>query len=387
MSDQRTETDVIIVGAGPIGLEVAVELKRAGVNYLHFDKGTIGATMTWFPNGMTFFSSNDRIAIAGVPIQNVDQSKTGRDAYLAYLRTVAMTFDLDVRTYQEVTDITPRDGGGFDVDVRHARGVSAYRCNSVVMVTGDMHGPRTLGVPGEDLPHVTHYFRDPHLHFGQRVLIVGGKNSAVEAALRCYHAGAHVTMCYRRAAFREGSVKYWLLPELLGRIKRGEISCHYSAVPTRITPTDVTLAPSTPLPQVGERLGEGDGSGNAAPRGEAEMPSNDQTLTPALSLEGRGSFDVEADAVLIMTGYVADMSMFEKLGVELRGEARTPVFDEQTMQTNVPGLYVAGTATAGTQTSYKVFIENCHIHAHRIVAALTGAAPPDAPAPIERPES
>ena len=290
------ETDVAIVGAGPIGLELAIALKRAGINYVQFDKGSIAQTITWFPRLMTFFSSNDRIAIAGVPIQTNDQGKCSREQYLSYLRSLVLAFELEVKTHEPVVGIE-RAGDGFLVTTEPGRGTQRYRARRVVLATGDMHRPHRLGIEGEDLEHVSHYFKEAHEYCQRRVLIVGGKNSAAEAALRCYHAGADVTMSYRRGAFDEKSVKYWLLPELLGRIKRGEIACHYNTTPRRIARTTVTR------------------------------------------------------------------------------------------ETNVAGIYVAGTALGGSQQSYRLFIENCHIHVEQILAALQGQAPPPLPDAQEMPES
>jgi len=290
----------------------------------------------------TFFSSTDRIAIAGVPVQTPGQRKATKEEYLAYLRSVAQAFDLEVRTFTEVLSIA-REGDGFLARTRDPSGESSLRCERVVLATGDMARPRLLGIEGEDLPHVSHYFDDAHLYFRRRLLVVGGKNSAVEAALRCWHAGADVTISYRGAAFDEKAVKYWLRPELLGRIGRGEIACHYATVPVSITPTHVVL-----------RGGDGE---------------------PA----------VEADAVLLMTGYVADPSLFASAGAALEGDR--PVFDEKTMETTVPGLYVAGTASAGTQLRYRLFIENCHIHAKRIAAHVADEPPPPDPQPLRSPES
>jgi thioredoxin reductase (NADPH) len=334
------EPRVAVVGAGPIGLEVAWALKRAGIDYVQFDKGQIASTIAWFPENMTFFSSTDRIAIAGVPIQVPGQRKCTKEEYLAYLRTVVQTHDLDVRTYEEVEDIA-REGEGFRL--RTTRG--EYRVREVVLAVGDMARPRRLGVPGEELPHVHHRFVDPHPYFRKKLLVVGGKNSAVEAALRCWHAGADVALSYRRDAFDKRSVKYWLLPELLGRIRRGEIACHYETVPVGFRAGVATLR-----------------------RGDEE-------------------FDVEADFVLCLVGFEPDQRLFEMAGVPRHGEGGAPVFDETTMETGAPGIYVAGTATAGAQQTYSVFIETCHVHAQRIVAALTGAPPPAAPPPPGPPES
>jgi thioredoxin reductase (NADPH) len=342
----RAELDVAVVGAGPIGLECAVRLRQAGLRVLVVDRGAVGQTMTWFPRQMHFFSSNDRIGIAGVPLQTLDQQKATREEYLSYLRQVVGIHDLDVRTFEPVTAIA-RDGDRFQVTTAPAGGERTYHPRHVVLAVGDMDRPRELGIPGEDLPHVSHYFEEPHRYFGRRLLVVGGKNSAVEAALRCYHAGAKVAISYRRPEFKASSVKYWLLPELEGRLRRGQITGHLGTVPVAIDPDAVTLEPAGG----GER------------------------------------FTVPAEDVLLLTGYVGDTTLLRAAGVEVEGPEGVPVFDPDTMETNVPGLYVAGTVTAGTQSSFMVFIENCHVHAERIVAHLTAAPTPRAGEPYERPEA
>jgi thioredoxin reductase (NADPH) len=342
-----TQTKVAIIGAGPIGLELAVALKKRGVDYLIFDKGSIGSTIGWFPEGMSFFSSNDRIAIAGLPIQNPGQTKATKEEYLAYLRSVAQTHALDIHTFERVTEIDCFDETLFQIATEHPSGRRIYEASHVVLAIGDTDKPNLLNIPGEDLPHVSHYFRSPHETFGRKVLIVGGKNSAAEAALRCYHAGAEVILSYRRAAFRDKSVKYWLLPELLGRIERGEITCHYDTQPTEIRSDSVVL----------------------------QGVSHDRTT------------EVDADQVLLLTGYLADSSLFENAGVTLTGDNRVPTFDPKTMMTNVNNLYIAGTAIAGTQSSYTVFLENCHIHVDRIMASILGDRPPAEPQAISTPEA
>lgn len=334
-------TDTVIIGAGPIGLELAASLKRSGADYLHFDRHQIGQMVFWFSPETRFFSSNDRIAIAGIPIQTRDQSKATREEYLAYLRTVALALDLKVRTYEQVLAIDRIPGGGFRVTTRRSEGERNYTARRVVLATGGTARPHLLGIPGEDGPQVSHHLHDPHQYFREHVLVVGGKNSAVEAALRCFHVGAKVSLSYRRGQFDPAHVKYWLLPELEGRIKRGEIACHYGTQPTSIAPGQVTLA--------------GTGAGALA-KGATQ--------------------EIKADFVLLMVGYEADMSLFRAAGVELCGPDQTPMYDPQTMETNVPGLYVAGTAAGGTQQTYRLFIENCHVHVDRIHAAITGALPP-----------
>ena len=328
--------DAAIVGAGPIGLEVAYELKQAGIdNLVHFDKRQIGSTIHWFPTEMTFFSSTDRIAICGIPIQTPGQRKCTKEEYLAYLRTVAETRELMVRTYEEVVGIEGSDGA-----FRLRTTAGTYEARKVILATGDMARPRRLGIEGEDLPHAQHRFSDPHPYFRKKLLVVGGKNSAAEAALRCWHAGVDVTISYRGAAFNKRAIKYWLLPELIGRIHRGEIKCRYRTVPARIEP-------------------------------------------------GRVVFDddssIDADFVLVLIGFQADVRLLELAGVTL--DQTRPTFEETTMETDVPGIHVAGTASAGSQKTYTLFIENCHIHAQRIAAALSGTKPPPDPPPLVVPES
>ncbi len=338
-------SDLAIVGAGPIGIELAAEARRAGLQVIHLEAGQIGQTISWFPQQMHFFSSNDRIAICGIPIPSADQTKCTKEQYLAYLRMVVDQLDLDIRTYEPVTGVR-RDEEGFTLHTRPASGERSYRARRIALAIGDTHEANRLGIAGEDLPHVSHYFVEPHRYFRRRLLIVGGKNSAVEAALRCHHAGAKVAISYRRSEFSEQAVKYWLLPELKGRIKRGEIDCHDQTVPVRIGPDRVTLK----------------------------------------RLDTEQTFDVGADAVLMLVGYRADMSLLRQAGVQLVGERDQPVLHEPTMQTNIEGIYLAGTAIAGTQQSYQVFLENCHIHTRRIVAHITGQPPPPDTADFERQE-
>jgi thioredoxin reductase (NADPH) len=354
MSENAAE--VAIIGAGPIGLEMAVGLKRAGIDYLHFDSRQIGYTISWFAPQTRFFSSAERIAIAGVPLQIVDQGKATREDYLAYLRGVVQQFDLRVKTYEPIVGIQRQDGG-FLLTSRRAGGIGSeqkYRVRKLILATGGTDRPRRLGVPGEDLPHVSHYFRDPHTYFGKKLLIVGGKNSAVESALRCHNAGAQVTFSYRRSQLDGQSIKYWLLPEINGLIASGKIAAHFCTDVRAITAEHVLLGPSTFPPAAGP------------------APTEQK---------------IDADFVLLLIGYEADLSLLQLAGVQLRGDCDAPLFDPRTMETTVPNIYVAGTAIGGTQDKYQVFIENCHVHAARIVAALTGATEPAPPQEFARPES
>ncbi len=357
------ETDVLIVGAGPIGLEVAAGLKRAGVEYVQIEAGQVGATFGWWAPQTRFFSSPERLAICGVPIPSVDQGKITGEEYRAYLREIVRQFGLEVRRYRRVVGAR-REGDAFVVRVERSRhgvggmeeagrdahgpqgtapgqsgpaaasGGEEYRAQRVVLAIGNMHRPRMLGVAGEGLAHVSHYFEGPHTYFGTRVLIVGGKNSAVEAALRCWRAGARVTVSYRGERFDEQRVKYWLRPEIEWLIERGEIGWLPRTVVREIREGSVVL---------GEASGRG------------------------------GATEVETDFVLLMTGYVQDPRLFGAFGVALEGPERRPAHDARTMETNVPGVYVAGTACGGSQERTRYFIENTHVHADRIVRAITGA--------------
>ena len=309
---------VAIIGAGPIGIELAVALRQAGIDYLHFDAAQIGATMQWYPQQMVFHSGAERLAIAGVPIQVPDQQKIKREEFLAYLRAVVLQFGLEIRTYERVEAIT----GRFTLQTPKG----TYHVSEVVLAIGAMHAPKLMNIPGEDLPHVSHYFRDPHTYFQKELLIVGGRNSAVEAAVRCQRAGARVTVAYRRDDFDATSVKFWLLPEIRAMIRDGLVRFLPRTAPVEIREGTVLL-----------NTGE----------------------------------EIAADFVLALTGYRQNTSLFEMLGVDLQGADRRPLLDETTMETNVPGVFVAGTAIAGSPVErVRIIVEDCHVHVPRIVAAI-----------------
>lgn len=335
--------EVAIVGAGPVGLELAVSLKRAGVPYIQFDANQIGYTLTWWPRNTNFFSTTERIAIAGVPIANNHQQRVTGEDYLAYMRGIVEQFDLRVNTFERVTGVE-RDEDGFALTTTTRTGERHYRARRVALAIGDMHWPNRLNIPGEDLPHVSHYFRDPHDYFRTRLLIIGGRNSAVEAALRCWRAGADVTISYRRDWFDEKRVKHWLMPDLAAQIEEGTIRFLPETIPTAITPEHVVLQP----------------------------------------VAGGEPILHETDFVLLNTGFRGDQSLLELAGVGMEGENRVPVFNPETMETNVPGIFLAGTVAAGIQQRYTIFIENSHEHVGKIVQAITGRWPDALGSPVTR---
>lgn len=315
--------EVAIIGAGPLGLELAIALKQAGVPYIQFDKGQVAEAIYRFPVGTQFFSSSEKIGIAGMPIQTADQQKCTRENYLAYIRATCMKYLLTVNTYESVVSIDKEDD--FVIKTKSSRGEKVYRATCVVLATGGTSRPRCMGIPGEELPHVHVKLEDPHLYFGRSLLIIGGKNSAAEGALRAYHAGARVTLVTRGGSFDPETIKYWLLPELKGRIKRKEILCHF-----KTTVEEILLSKA--------RLSNGE--------------------------------VIPADFVVKAIGFEADMELFKQLGVDLSSTG-VPEYNTETMETNVNGVYVLGTAIAGTQETYKVYIENTHHHVGKIMDDLS----------------
>ena len=361
----KERTDVVIVGGGPIGIETAVLLKRAGLSPLIIEAGEIGATLGWWAPGTKFFSSPERLEIAGAPLIVANQEKATREEYMAYLRGVAQQNELNVRTFTRVVGVDPHEGGFVVRTARSTHGVgdphdpresenrrtvpseSTIACDKIILAIGNMHRPRLMGIEGEDLPFVSHYLGDPHRYFGRRVLIVGGKNSAVEAAIRLYRVGAHVTLCYRRAALDPDRVKYWLMPEIEWLIEKGKIG----------------FIGSTEVRSIGA---------------DGVVGFADSEEEPRRSRSGLVDESSRFDDVLLLTGYMQDKSLFEEIGVELVCDEQRPCMNRDTMETNVPSVYVAGTACGGTQKRAKVFIETSHVHAERIAAALTGSAGPSA---------
>ncbi len=318
--------DVLIIGAGPAGLAVAIAAADARLDYQVLEKGVLVNSVFNFPPQMTFFTTPDLLEIGRLPFVTPYEKPTRHEA-LRYYRRVVDAYGLHIAFGEEVLAVEAEDVGGettFVVDTRSDRGVRRGRhARAVVFAVGYYDRPNRLGVPGEELPHVKHYYGDPHAHFQQRVLIVGGKNSAAIAALELYRAGAQVTLVHRGATLSD-RIKYWIRPDIDNRIKEGSVAAHFGAQVLQIRPTSAVIA----------------------------LASGEQC-------------EIATDAVLLLTGYHPDFDLLERAGITL-GEKRAPTFDPETMETNVPGLYVAGGMVGGLDTG-AIFIENGRFHGDKIV--------------------
>jgi thioredoxin reductase (NADPH) len=290
--------DVIIVGAGPSGLATAIACKHFGLDYLVLEQGSLVDGIRRFPLNMVFFTTPELMEIGGIPLTTPYDKPTRAEA-LRYYRKVVDTFQLQVSLYEEVLTVQPPSAPGesFVLETRGRRGVSRTReARNVVLAMGYYNAPNMLNVPGEDLPHVTHFYQEAHPFYRQRVVIVGGKNSAAEAALEIHRAGGYVTMVHRGPGFGE-SVKYWVKPDIENRVKEGSIKAHFNANVVEIRPTEVVL-------------------------------DSGETIA--------------AEAVLLLTGYHADADFMRRIGVEINPETLSPRYNVDSYETNVPGLFVAG---------------------------------------------
>lgn len=323
--------DLIVVGAGPTGIAIGAEAKGQGLDVLLIDRGALCGAMVDFPTGMTFFTTRDKLEIAGIPFAIPDEKPNRRQA-LAYYQGVARAHGLEVATYEEVAEAVPLgdgDGSGFVVRSRHLGRAVERRSRSVVLATGYFGQPKSLGAPGEDLPWVRPRYLEPYPHFDQDVVIVGGGNSACETALDLWRNNARVTMVVRGAELKK-TVKYWVKPDVENRVEEGSIRALWR--------TEVEAF-------------RGHGTIDLVRRAED-------------GAEARST--LRADAVYVLIGYLPDAELERRCGVELDPETLVPVFDPETLESNVPGLYIAGTLQAGFDTG-KIFIENSRDNGARIV--------------------
>lgn len=319
--------DLIVVGAGPTGIAIGAEARKAGLSTLLLDRGPLTANLLNFPTYMTFFTTRDRLEIADVPFAVPEAHPSLRQA-LVYYRAVAQAYELPLALHEEVIGIR-RIEGSFEVETRRDGRPDVRRSRAVALATGYFHNARRLGVPGEDADWVSARYVDPYRHFGQKVVIVGGGNSAVEAALELWRAGVEVVVVHRGASVRP-TVKYWIKPDFENRVAEGSIEALYEH---RVTAFEA-----------------------------------DHRIV----LEGpEGQRSRRADAAVVLIGYEPDADLQRASGVQVDARTLVPTYDPETCESNVPGLYLAGSLQCGVDTN-KIFIENARRHAPRIVRHLRG---------------
>jgi len=317
--------DVIIIGAGPIGLACGIEAKKAGLKYLIIEKGCLVNSLYHYPLNMTFFSTSERLEIGDVPFIS-HGPKPNRAESLEYYRRVCSTWNLTVRMYEKVEAVVSENGTH---NVATSKG--NYNAKAIILSLGFYDLPYLLNVPGEDLPKVKHYYDEPHPYFGQNIIVVGAANSAVDVALETYRKGAKVTMVIREPSILE-TVKYWVKPDIENRIMEGSIKAYFNSDVLEVKPLSVTIK------------------------------------TPA------GPKEIENDFVLAMTGYQPPFEFMESCGVKFQDdEFHTPVYNEKTMETNIKNLFLAGVVCGGLKTN-KWFIENSRVHAAMIMEHLRNTA-------------
>ncbi len=321
--------DVLIVGAGPSGLAAAIACRHHGLDYVVLEQGALVDAIARFPLNMVFFTTPELLEIGGVPLTTPYEKPTRAEA-LRYYRKVTDAFQLQISLFETVTAVEREgegDGAVFTVSTRTRLGAErARQARAVVLAMGYYDRPNRLDVPGEDLPHVSHYYPEPHPYYRRRVLIVGGKNSACEAALDLHRNGAQVTLVHRGDSLGE-SVKYWVRPDMENRIKEGSVAAHFNTRVVEIRSTVVVVETA------GERQ------------------------------------EIAADSVLLLTGYRADPAFLRGAGVELDADTLIPRHDPATFETNVPNLFVAGGQLAGVRTG-NIFIENGRFHGEQIANEL-----------------
>lgn len=326
MTDPRADLlDAVVVGAGPTGLACGIELKKRGLRARLFDKGCLTNSLYHYPTQMTFFTTPELLEIGGIPMTSLGEKPVRVEA-LKYYRRVAQHYGLDVRQYEPVLSF---DGepGDFQVRTRDRLGrENLCRCRFVILATGYYDRPNLLGVPGEELPKVTHYYKEPHPYFDQDVLVVGGKNSAAIAALELYRAGARVTLVHRRESL-SNSIKYWIRPDIENRLKSGEITAYFSSTVKEILEDSVVLQ------------------------------------TP------RGLVTIRNDFVFALTGYHPDTDFLSRHGIAFDPETQRPRVDPDTLESERKGVYLAGVLVAGMHTN-EIFIENGRFHGAQIAEAI-----------------
>ena len=315
--------DLIIVGGGPIGLVCAIEAEKKKIKYLIIEKGAIVNSIFNYPLYMTFFSTAERLEIGDIPF-NCLAPKPGRQEALEYYRNIHRYFKFNINLFEKVNEVRKESSGIFKIDTDKQN----YEAKNVVIATGFYDIPIEMNIPGENLPKVRHYYKEAHEYAFRKVLVVGANNSSVDAALECWRKGADVTMVIRKNEINN-RVKYWVKPDIENRIAEGSIKAYFESNITEIRENEV----------------------------EIETPN--------------GRVTIENDFVLALTGYKPDLSFLERMGIHLSNdELKIPVYNPETMETNVDGLFLAGVVCGGMQT-HKWFIENSRVHATMIVDYIT----------------
>jgi len=309
--------DVIIIGGGPIGMACALEAKQRGLHYVIIEKGCLVNSLYNYPVNMTFFSTSERLEIGGVPFVS-NNAKPTRSEALEYYRRVAVSASLNINLFEPVINVTKKETA-FEVTTS----LKKYTANNIIISTGFYDIPFLLNVPGENLPKVTHYYKDPHYYAFQKVLVIGANNSGVDAALETFRKGAEVTMVIREDEVGK-RVKYWVRPDIVNRIKEGSINAYFKSTIAAIREKEVDI--NTP----------------------------------------DGLVTIENDWIIAMTGYQPNLSFLEKLGIELSNDnIRKPMYSNDSHETNIKGIYLAGVICGGMDT-HSLFIENSREHAIKI---------------------
>jgi len=332
-SHPEVRTDVLVIGAGPTGLACAIEAQKIGLKVIVVDKGCLVNSLFHYPAGMIFFTTPELLEIGDIPFTTAQQKPTREEA-LEYYRKVTEHYHLDIRQYEWVKTVMGEDGNFSITATDRAGRPHDYRTRKVIVSTGYYDLANQLCLPGEDLPKVSHYYAEAHPYYDTDVLVIGGKNSAAIAALDLWRHGARVTLVYRGSQLHR-HVKYWILPDINNRIKNGEVAAYFSS-------SVVSIAEDS-----------------------AEL------LTP------KGTVTLKNDYVFALTGYHPDFEFLAALGVRMSGQDRCPECDPQSLESNVPGLYLAGVIVAGNRTN-EIFIENGRFHGRQIAqdieAKLAGRA-------------
>ncbi|MFV8226833.1 YpdA family putative bacillithiol disulfide reductase [Christiangramia aquimixticola] len=315
--------NIIIIGGGPIGIACALEAEKKGLSYLILEKGCLVNSLYHYPTNMTFFSTSEKLELNNIPFIS-NNPKPGKREALEYYRRIASNNHININLFEKVTSVTTRSENEHLVKTSKRE----YVAQNVVVATGFYDIPNYLNIPGEDLPKVDHYYNDPHYYATQKTVVVGASNSAVDAALEIYRKGGDVTMVVRKPEIGK-RVKYWVRPDILNRIEEGSIKVHFNSFLSRITDDEVEI--NTP----------------------------------------EGQVTIENDFVLLLTGYRPNFDFLKDMGIRLSEDGRKiPEYDEETMETNIKGIYLAGVICGGVET-HKWFIENSRVHAEMIMEHIS----------------